>query len=181
MDFHKRSDSRDGYRNDCKSCNINRVSVWANENKEYCKERSKKYYLDNAEILCKKSRDWRKNNPEKAKESDRIKTSKRCKVAENLRFSIWRKNNKHKVNSNSSYYRNKKTRSSLYNVHKIEIYTIYDNCPKGYQVDHIIPITNKLISGLHVPWNLQYLPKKENKFKSNKFDGTYKNNSWRNG
>jgi len=30
-----------------------------------------------------------------------------------------------------------------------------------------------------VIWNMQYLTPEENNFKSNKFDGTLENNSWR--
>lgn len=48
---------------------------------------------------------------------------------------------------------------------------IYRNKPEGYEVDHIIPLSGKTVSGLHVHNNLQYLPKQENRLKSNKFIG----------
>lgn len=51
-----------------------------------------------------------------------------------------------------------------------EIGRIYANCPEGYDVDHIVPLKGKLVSGLHVPANLQYLPSQENRQKKNKFE-----------
>lgn len=54
------------------------------------------------------------------------------------------------------------------NLQKIK--EIYNNCPNNYQVDHIIPLQNSNVCGLHVENNLQYLTTKENLEKHNKFD-----------
>lgn len=43
----------------------------------------------------------------------------------------------------------------------------YENCPAGYEVDHIIPISK---GGLHHQDNLQYLPRKVNQQKGNKLN-----------
>jgi len=49
------------------------------------------------------------------------------------------------------------------------IQRIYENCPEGHQVDHAIPLRGKLVSGLHVESNLQYLPGVENNRKGNRY------------
>ena len=47
------------------------------------------------------------------------------------------------------------------------IQQIYENCPAGHEVDHIIPISK---GGLHHQDNLQYLPWRVNRQKSNKLN-----------
>lgn len=50
------------------------------------------------------------------------------------------------------------------------ITAFYAACPEGQNVDHILPLRGRKVSGLHVETNLQYLPAGQNKRKANKFD-----------
>ena len=68
----------------------------------------------------------------------------------------------------SANYRTLLKNQSPLDIDRKAIRSFYDNCPLGYEVDHIIPISK---GGPHTLKNLQYLTTTENRQKSNKLVG----------
>lgn len=104
------------------------------------------------------------------------------KLKENSRKSQYKKNNPDKVSFYESRRRATKLQAQpkwLSKDQQNEIKAIYKlrdelqwlNDPSDpLTVDHIIPLQGELVSGLHVLWNLQILPRSKNCSKSNKFE-----------
>lgn len=72
---------------------------------------------------------------------------------------------RNRVREVSANYRASVKNQTPTNVDRKAIQEFYKNCPEGYEVDHIIPISK---GGLHTLENLQYLTITENRRKSNK-------------
>jgi len=79
----------------------------------------------------------------------------------------WRRANLKRMCAHSRAYALRKQRAMPAWADRAAIQRIYEQCPAGHQVDHIIPLRGKLVSGLHVENNLQYLPGVENSRKGN--------------
>ena len=136
---------------------------WAKENKERTLEIGRNYYHRNKEARLAKQKEAREKNPE----YHRQKTNE------------WRKNNMgYILAANALRHANKLQRTPkwLSKEDKAKVKAIYDaarnltvTTGQQYHVDHIIPLQGKLVSGLHVPNNLQILHWKENLSKRHKY------------
>lgn len=108
------------------------------------------FYARNKKRVVKEKQQWKNNNREKLKK--------------------YKRENKEICAHHRAKRRAMKVKATL-DGYDSEIKEIYKSCPKGYHVDHIMPLISKKICGLHVPWNLQYLTPEENARKSNKIIG----------
>jgi hypothetical protein len=123
------------------------------KNIEDCKKYLKQYYINNKEKLKEKHKKYYSNNKEKI---EKVKKQ-------------YRKKNAHILNALKAKRKALKLKATPKFANLEKIKEIYKNCPKGYHVDHIVPLVNKNVCGLHVEWNLQYLTASANLSKSNKF------------
>lgn len=145
--FTKDKQQTDGLDRKCKECKALRHA----QKKEVRKITRKASYEANKAHELSKCKEYRDNNPEKI-------------AAYRVEYAA-----KHpgKLAAKTAKYRATKKQATppwLTKEQLKEIETIYIMCPKGHDVDHIVPLQGKEVRGLHVPWNLQYLPLEINRY-----------------
>lgn len=180
----------------CAQCVSERKKDLYKENREqvlaYMKIQGKKYREHNKDACLKRSYAWRDKNKEKVyaqakqrreenPENDRAKSRRhyyKNRETELLRQKLWRGKNKGLVN----YYtgqrkaaRLQRTPAWLTEFDKLKIECYYSIAAmltrvnnEQWEVDHVLPLRGKTVSGLHVPNNLQVLRKIENMRKGNR-------------
>lgn len=129
--------------------------------KAYHKEYHKKWYEANKEKIIKRTSQYNLINKENHLNYRRT-AYKNNRAKEILRAAI--RENRIKQHQTPSW------------ADLTEINTIYKQATRRsliegikYHVDHIIPLNGDLVSGLHVPDNLQVIPASLNLSKSNQF------------
>lgn len=148
--------------NQCVECNKLQARRRQLSCPEDIKRYQKKHYLNNLDKRKLNSSNWRKRNPKKVQ----------------AQLQNWRQNNRDKLRAIDSKHRAavRLALPSWISLKEIQIiYAQADYISRltkiPHQVDHIIPLQHPLVSGLHVPWNLQILSAFENQSKKNIFQG----------
>ena len=176
-DLVKRKDSKLGRMRRCKDCykevrkesdrkynmaNKDKVKETHRKWRMKNKDRIKAYYLAHKEKLDERNRKWRRKNKKRKKELGRK----------------YRKANPDKVNANNAKRRAAKLQATphwLNKTHKEQIEFLYALSTAKtkvtgikHHVDHIVPLINNKVCGLHVPWNLRVITAEENLKKHNR-------------
>lgn len=121
-----------------------RRSKYYQANREKFRKRYAEYYARNKNYLAECRRRWGKENPHKG----RLYSAKR-KAALDFRTPDW-------VNVTDFDFFYELARS------------LTESSGIKHEVDHIVPLRGENVCGLHVPWNLQVITKRENLRKGNR-------------
>ena len=153
---------RFGLKSKCKKCRAAQNNEYNRKNLDKTLENRRKWYQQNREYACFRAKVWRDTNKE-------------WHAANN---KDWKARNPAKNTANAARYKARKLKATPVWLDAIQIAQIeefYDiaACKTvqtgiAHHVDHIIPLNGGIVSGLHVPWNLQVLTAFENVSKKNK-------------
>ena len=149
---------------ECLECRTIAVSVWRKENPEQVKKHNRAQYNVHAEKIKAGAKKYY------AKNLDSIKVKSKEYQKQNL--SVFAANNAKRDAAKS-----KRTPAWLTEDDKwlmaqaYELAALRAKMVGGvWHVDHILPLQGKKVSGLHVPINLQVIPAKANRSKSNSYE-----------
>jgi hypothetical protein len=160
--FYASSTHRSGYASWCKVCESERCKIKNQKNREKRLAVARVYRNANKEKINASIKNWQERNKERYA----------------MYFVKHRENNR--AYHNEKWMRRdaaKKQRTPTWlsknHIKQMQVeYELAKWCTEvtgiPYHVDHIVPLQGKIVSGLHVPWNLQVIPAKTNRSKSNR-------------
>jgi hypothetical protein len=162
---------RETHRNEVKAY----AAAYRKANPDMFKASSVAYYKANSDRLKANAITWSKANPEKAKEYN-ITWYKANSNKLKADAITWRKTNPDKRTGYAA-------KQNAAKKQRVPAWADHDKINEWYElaafatevfetpieVDHIVPLNGKLVSGLHVDYNMQLLTSEANNKKHNKF------------
>lgn len=119
---------------------VERAQKWRRENPEKCAANAAMDRLRNAAHRAAYNSNWKKQNLSKANAQTRARQA--AKLQRTIPLS-----SQHLADMNRVYL-------------EAQILSFLTGIP--HHVDHVVPLRGDLVSGLHVPWNLEVIPAKAN-------------------
>lgn len=189
IEFGKHSTSADGYNPKCKSCVSEYQKKYRKKHKEKLRQYQGEYTKTHRNAARERVHQWRKDNPERKREYDRNRYSQmkevyseqarhrhlRNREANCTRSRKWREENKDRVVLQIAKRRCAKKQAIPTWVDFDLIESFYSQAALlteqtgiPHQVDHIVPLTSKVVCGLHCADNLRVVTAEENNSKNNK-------------
>lgn len=164
--------TRSGYLASCGLCTQKSAALKYLKNKTIIKIKSKAYYLKNSCRIKQRALLWKKKNTEQKAYKNAQWAKLNCEKSRQSKRN-WKLRNPGKVKSDKMLRYITQVQATprwLSLADKQNIEKFYAACPKGWHVDHVVPLRGAIVSGLHILTNLQYLPAIDNIRKSNKFE-----------
>jgi hypothetical protein len=121
-EFNKRSDTKNGYRGECKMCIKEKNKIYNEKNKEALSIKKEKYIKENKEIVKETKRKYYENNKEELKEKARVRYNnlkdddtfmERIRTLSKKNWTKYRENNRDRINKK---IRDRKHNDPLYKL-----------------------------------------------------------------
>ena len=150
-----------------------RSKAWAEDNAERMKELQAEWYQNNKDKVREQTAKWAAENPVRHREIQR-KSREKTGCAKK-----WKQNNRAKVAAYAAKRRAAErnatpewlTEDDHWAIQQVYLHREEQSQITGikHEVDHIVPLINDNVCGLHVWWNLQVITETENRIKGNSF------------
>lgn len=146
-EFNKAKRYKDGLRYDCKDCQ---------------KEYRKKFYDKNRELELENNQAWKEENRQHCRDyANNYKRKHRARYSqkENERHALKLSTNLLKGDEWNDFYMDE-----IFELSR----TRKEETGISWEIDHTIPLKGKLVTGLHVWYNLRCIPASANRSKGNR-------------
>lgn len=148
------------------------LALWREKNRDKTREAQQKYYAANKEKCVAAVQASRVKNPESSRAATRKFVAKHRDLVLERRRASYRANRANEI-ARVRTRKGKIQHGQLWTTpaEQVEIDGLYlfTQCFPWFEVDHVVPLNGKEVSGLHVVGNLQVITRTENRAKGNRF------------